>query len=139
MIQEHNTHKKSIRENVRQENLKLQNIEDIVIQALEDKKAKNIQKIGIQHLSVLADSFIICTGTSSTHIKALADEVDRKCHEVGIGLKSKSGLATAQWVLLDLGHVILHIFDEESRHFYDLERLWADGEVQIINSVTTSA
>lgn len=97
---------------------------------LEEKKAKEIKTIDIKDISVLADYFIICGGTSTTHIKALADEVEVKLEEEGVELVgNKQGYNTARWILLDYGWVIVHIFHEEDRAFYNLEKLWADGKI----------
>ena len=94
---------------------------------LEDKKAKEIQVIDISGVTVIADYFVICTGTSTTHIRALADEVEAKLEEQGRFKLRKEGYNTLRWVLLDYGDVVLHVFHEEDRAFYNLERLWIDG------------
>ena len=101
-----------------------------IVEVLEDKKARGIVVIDVANVTILADLFIICNGTSSTHIRALADEVEktlRKDHEVRIG--RKEGYNSARWILLDYGDVVVHIFHEEDRRFYDIERLWSDGTV----------
>lgn len=95
---------------------------------LDNKKAMNISIIGIRDISVLADYFVIATGTSSTHVKALSDEVEFQLKEEGITTGHVEGYRSNSWVLLDYGNVIIHIFTEESRQFYDLDRLWQDGE-----------
>ena len=96
-------------------------------QILEDKKAKDIIIINITQITVMADYFIICTGTSNTHIRALADEVEAKLELDGRFKLRKEGYDSLRWVLLDYGDVVLHVFHEEDREFYNLERLWADG------------
>lgn len=95
---------------------------------LDNKKAMNINVIGIRDISVLADYFVISTGTSSTHVKALADEVEFQLKEEGVTSEHMEGYRSNSWILLDYGNVIIHIFTEESRQFYDLDRLWQDGE-----------
>ncbi|MCX7710087.1 MAG: ribosome silencing factor [Clostridia bacterium] len=100
---------------------------EIIVKALEDKKAKDINTIDIQEISSLGDYFVVCNGTSTTHIKALADEVEFKLSEAGVSHFHKEGYDTARWILLDYGDVIVHIFHEEDRSFYNLERLWRDG------------
>lgn len=95
---------------------------------LDDKKAKDIEIIDISDVSILADYFIICSGTSNTHIRALADELEFKMEEAGYNLLHKEGYDSARWILLDFGDVVVHIFHEEDRSFYSLERLWADGK-----------
>lgn len=96
---------------------------------LEDKKAKDIKTIDIRDITILADYFIVCSGTSTTHIKALSDEVEAKLEEEDIHLSvNREGYDTARWILMDYGSVIVHIFHEEDREFYNLERLWVDGK-----------
>lgn len=94
---------------------------------LEDKKAKKVEIIDISKVSTLADYFIICSGTSTIHIRTMADELDEKMSEAGFNLIHKEGLESARWILLDFGELVIHIFHEEDRSFYNLERLWADG------------
>ena len=99
-----------------------------IVKVLDDKKAQNIEVIDISKVSELADYFVICSGTSSTHVKTLADEVEFKIsqsHETGY---HKEGYGSATWVLLDYRDVIVHIFYGETRDFYNLEHLWVDGE-----------
>lgn len=98
-----------------------------ITDVLEDKKAKNISIININDISILTDYFVICNGTSSTHIKAMADEVEFRMREQGYDHLHKEGYESARWILLDYGEVVVHIFHEEDRHFYNLERLWSDG------------
>lgn len=97
---------------------------------LEEKKGKDLSTIDIKDISILADYFVICSGTSTTHIKALADEVELKMEESGVKILHKEGYNSARWILLDYGAVVVHIFHEEDRGFYNLERLWADGIMQ---------
>lgn len=101
----------------------------IAVMALEDKKTEDIRVINIETVSVIADYFIIATGTNANQIKAMADEVEEKLGRAGFMLKQKEGYEHANWVLLDFGDVIVHIFDKENRFFYDLERIWRDGKV----------
>ncbi|NMA33355.1 MAG: ribosome silencing factor [Clostridiaceae bacterium] len=102
-------------------------IADTAYGILEDKKARDIEIIDISEVSILADYFIICSGTSTTHIKTLADELEAKMDEAGYNLIHKEGYQSARWILLDFGQLVVHIFNEEDRSFYNLERLWADG------------
>ncbi len=95
---------------------------------LDEKKAMDLSIVGIRDISVLADYFVIATGTSNTHVKALADEVEFQLKEAGVPLGHMEGYRSNTWVLLDYGHVIIHIFTKEAREFYDLDRLWQDGE-----------
>jgi len=94
---------------------------------IEEKKARNIEIIDISKISTLADYFIICSGTSTIHIRTIADELEEKMSEAGYNLIHKEGYESARWILLDFGELVVHIFHEEDRSFYNLERLWADG------------
>ncbi|MCX7922213.1 MAG: ribosome silencing factor [Clostridia bacterium] len=100
-----------------------------IVGFLEEKKAKNINVIDIKDVSTLADYFVICSGTSTTHIKAMTDELEIKMKENGINYLHKEGYNSARWILLDYADVVVHIFHEEDRDFYNLERLWSDGIV----------
>ena len=101
----------------------------VSIRALEDKKAEDIRVIDISQVSVLADYFIIANGTNTSQIQALADEVEEKLGREGYPLRQMEGYDHANWVLLDFGDIIIHIFDKENRLFYDLERIWRDGKM----------
>ncbi|MER2152034.1 MAG: ribosome silencing factor [Candidatus Limivicinus sp.] len=100
----------------------------IAYQALEEKKAKDVKILKTAEHTVLADYFVICNGSSSAHIKALVEEVDKKLSEAGEPPLRREGLRSDIWVLMDFGSVIVHIFTDEARKFYDLERLWSDAE-----------
>ena len=106
---------------------KAQEMARMAIEALEDKKAVNIKVIDIGEVSVLADYFIIAGGTNRNQIQALADSVQEKLGRAGYLTKQVEGYNTANWVLLDFGDVIVHIFDDQNRLLYDLERIWRDG------------
>ena len=96
--------------------------------ALEDKKAVDIKLIDISAVSVLADYFIIASGTNRNQVQALADNVDETLHKAGYPVKQTEGYRTANWVLMDYGDIIVHVFDSENRLFYDLERIWRDSQ-----------
>ncbi len=100
----------------------------IAIAALEEKKAADIRVIDISEVSVLADYFIIANGTNRAQIQALSDEVSEKMEKAGAVLKQVEGYDNASWILLDFGDVIVHIFGQEDRLLYDLERIWRDGK-----------
>ena len=108
------------------------------VKVLDNKKAVNIKMVGIKDISVLTDYFVIATGTSSTHVKSLADEVEFKLKEEGIKPEHTEGYRSNSWVLLDYGGIIVHIFTEDARSFYDLDHLWQDGEAIDISSLVTS-
>lgn len=98
------------------------------VRILDVKKAEDLRLIRIADISVLADYFVIATGTSSTHVKSLADEVEFKLKGLGVEAARKEGYRSNSWILLDYGSVVVHVFTPESRSFYDLDRLWRDGE-----------
>ena len=96
--------------------------------AMDAKKALDLKIIGIRDISILADYFVLATGTSGTQVKALADEVEYQLDQEGIKASHVEGYRSNSWILLDYGSVVIHIFTEESRTFYDLDRLWVDGK-----------
>lgn len=100
----------------------------LAIQALEDKKAEDIRIIDISKVSVIADYFIIAGGTNKSQIQAMCDNVQEKLGRAGYLQRQTEGYQTANWILLDFGDVIVHIFDKENRLLYDLERIWCDGK-----------
>lgn len=99
----------------------------LAIEALEDKKAEDISIIDISEVSVLADYFIIASGSNRSQIQALTDNVDDILGRAGAVRRQIEGYDTANWILMDFGDIIVHIFDKENRLFYDLERIWRDG------------
>ena len=99
----------------------------LAIEALENKKAREIKVIDISEVSVLADYFIIANGSSRPQMQALADAVTEALGRNGYPVRQTEGYQNAAWILLDFGDVIVHIFDEENRLMYDLERIWLDG------------
>lgn len=104
----------------------------LVYEALEEKKAQDIKIINIEGVSVLADYFIIASGTNHNQVQAMADSVDEALHKAGHPAKQIEGYQSANWILLDYGDIIVHVFDTENRLFYDLERIWRDGkEIQV--------
>lgn len=100
----------------------------IVLAALEDKKAEDIKIIDISDVTVIADYFIIAGGSNNSQIQALCDNVDKSLVQAGFHIKQMEGYDTANWVLMDYGDVIVHIFDKENRLLYNLERIWRDGK-----------
>lgn len=100
----------------------------LTAKAISSKKGLNIKLIEIGDISSIADYMVIATGTSSTHVKAIADEVEYQLDEAGISVSHIEGYRSNSWILLDYVDVIVHIFSDEAREFYDLERLWQDGK-----------
>lgn len=110
------------------------NTNDLVqatIEGLQEKKAEDIIKIDLRNIDgAVCKYFIICNGTSNTHVNALADSTEDYVREnLGEKLWKKEGLDNAQWVLLDYADVVVHIFQKEYRDFYQLENLWADAPI----------
>lgn len=100
----------------------------LVVEALYEKKARDVKAIDISELTTIADYFIVCSGTSMTHIKTLADHVEEKLIGQNVQCLHREGYNSARWILLDYGDIVVHIFLEEDREFYGLERLWQDGK-----------
>lgn len=101
----------------------------MAVDALEDRKGENISIIDISEISTLADYFIIAAGTNRNQVQAMADNVQEKLGRAGHLTKNVEGYESANWVLLDFGDIIVHVFDTENRLFYDLERIWRDGKL----------
>lgn len=95
---------------------------------LDEKKAEQISVIKIDDISSLADYFVIATGRGSTHVRSLSDELEEKLKERGIAPARIEGYRSDSWILLDYQNVVVHVFTGEARDFYDLDRMWADGE-----------
>ena len=105
-------------------------IKDIVIELLKAKKASDITVINVAEQTILADYFVIATGKSTTQVKALTDQLEEKGEEKGLVLLRRDGEREARWVVMDYGGVIVHIFNDATRDFYALEKLWEkDGNV----------
>lgn len=95
--------------------------------ALNKKKGVDILAVRVGDLTVLTEYFLIVNGTSTTHVRALAEEVDEQLKQLGVLPNAVEGRATG-WILLDYGSVVVHVFTKEARETYSLERLWCDGE-----------
>lgn len=108
---------------------------DIIIKILDSKKARDIKLLHIENQTVLADYFVICTGTSTTQIKALADEVIDKLEAGGLSALHVEGINAANWIIIDYASVIVHVFNREMRDFYKLEKLWQDASEADISSL----
>lgn len=103
--------------------------------ALDEKKGEDIKIIDISGISVIADYFIIANGNSITQVQALVDNVEEKMGQSGFIMKRKEGNKSSTWVLLDFGDVVVHVFDNEDRLFYDLERIWSDGKTVEVSAL----
>lgn len=101
----------------------------IACKAIDDKKGQEIKVIDIHNVSVIADYFVIASGTNSNQVQAIVDNVEEQLGRAGFEAKQIEGNRNSSWILMDYGDVIVHVFDEENRLFYDLERIWRDGKV----------
>lgn len=100
----------------------------LAVQALSDKQAEDIRLLRTTDVTVLADYFLICTANSTTHVRTLYDEVEKRLSDAGMPPVRQEGTRSSSWLLLDFGCLIVHIFQRETRKFYSLEHLWSDAE-----------
>ena len=107
-----------------------------VVKMLDSKKGQELRLLKIDRVSSLADYFIICTGTSNTHVRTLCDIAEDTLEKLGENKLGREGHRGNTWELLDFGAIVVHVFTEEARAFYDLERLWADAEKVDISDIT---
>ena len=101
----------------------------LAVHALSEKKAEDIKVIDISEVSPIADYFVIASGTNESQVRALVDNVEEELNKAGFETKAIEGHGLGNWVLLDFGDIIVHVFDEKDRLMYDLERIWRDGKV----------
>jgi len=99
-----------------------------IIETLQDKKALDILLMDLRSLTDTADYFILCSGTSDQHVRSLASDLDEKLKEIDDPPWHIEGYSTRRWVLIDCVDIVIHIFRQEAREFYALERLWGDAE-----------
>lgn len=100
-------------------------------QHLFDKRAQNILALDVSKLTILTDVMLICSGRSTIQVRALCEELEKRSAELGFCPRRKEGVAEGRWIVLDYENVIVHIFHEQERGYYNLERLWMDGTNQI--------
>ena len=103
-----------------------------IVEVASDRKAEDIVMLDIRKVSIIADYFVICNGTSDRHVKAIAREIDEKLGEAGADPINVEGMEDARWVLMDYGSVLVHIFDPGTREFYRLEQLWAGAQPVLV-------
>lgn len=102
---------------------------ETIVKALEDKKAVDIKVIDISEISSIADYFVIAGGSNVNQLQTMSDNIDNELARIGYTERQVEGYETANWILLDYKDVIVHLFDQENRLFYDIERIWRDGKV----------
>ena len=101
---------------------------NLICKSLSSRKAYDIVKIDVSEKTSIADYFIVASGRSSTQLKSLAEFCEEQAEKSGATIVRKEGIADARWIVIDFGDVILHLFNDETRLFYHLERLWGEGE-----------
>ena len=102
-------------------------IKNAICKELDERKAVDITVLNVEHLTVIADYFVICTARSNKQVKALAEYVEEKMEELGVPVLRSDGVREGKWAVLDFGSVIVHVFNDDTRMFYCLEKLWSDG------------
>lgn len=100
----------------------------LIVAAAEDKKANDILVLDIGKVSTISDYFIICSANSTTQTRAIADNIEDELDKIGMNIKRKEGYREGEWVLMDYGSCVVHIFVEAERDFYNLEKLWSEAE-----------
>jgi ribosome-associated protein len=110
---------------------------DLYVKAALGKKAESLVVLDVRGLTSIADAFIICSGRSNRQVSAVADHIERFLKNEGIRPLSVEGRKEGHWVLMDYGHIIIHVFYAETRFFYDLEGLWVDAKRVTTNSLKT--
>jgi len=98
------------------------------VEAAESKQAKDIKVLDLRQITTFADFFVVCSGANARQIQAIADEIEIQLKKLGEYPSSVEGYQNAEWVLLDYGDYLIHIFTEKARQYYDLERLWRDAK-----------
>ena len=105
--------------------MKANKLRDFAVKAVEDMKGQDVVCLDIEKLSTIADYMIVVTGTSTRHVKSIADEVAQRAKEEGVDVRGMEGATQAEWILIDLGDVIVHVMQAPVRKLYDLESLWS--------------
>lgn len=105
-----------------------------LLDVIDSKKAIDTIAIDVADKTIVADWFVICSGSSVIQVKAICDEVLDKYEELGLTLRRKEGYSEGRWIVLDFGYILLHIFYPEEREYYNIERLWTDGTTEVIRT-----
>ncbi len=100
-----------------------------ICKAVSDKKARDIVTMDMQGLMSSTDYFVICSANTATQVRAIADNIEEELDKAGVSFLHKEGYREGEWVLLDYGDVVAHVFRQESREYYALERLWGDAKL----------
>lgn len=100
---------------------------EVVVKAADNKRAEDVVALDVQQVSLLADYFVIMEAGSQRQVKAIAENIEEQVEQAGFEVREIEGKNSSNWILLDLGDVIVHVFQKESREFYNLEKLWSDA------------
>ena len=103
-----------------------------IAQTLYKNKANHILALDVRELTVICNYMVIASGRNANQVKALADDVDDRMAELGVQIRRTEGANEGRWIILDYGHIMVHIFHQEERQFYNLERLWEDGNNRLV-------
>ena len=103
----------------------------VIAKTLWERKGYNIVALDVSHLTVITDYMVIASGRNANQVKALADDVDEKMAETGLPLRRMEGQGDGRWIVMDYGHILVQLFHQEERQFYNLERLWEDGSNRV--------
>lgn len=98
-----------------------------IAQVIYDKKGRDIIVLDVRKLTVICDYMVIATGRTANQVTAMADDVDDRMADLGLNLRRTEGQQNGRWVVLDYGHIMVHLFHQDDRAYYNLERLWEDG------------
>ncbi len=109
--------------------MELQDLTTAICKAASEKKARDIVTMDMRGLMSSTDNFIICSANTATQVRAIADNIEEKLDEAGVAVGHKEGYREGEWVLLDYGDAVAHVFRQESREYYALERLWGDAKL----------
>ena len=105
----------------------------IIWEIVFDKKALNFRALNVADKTIIAEWFVVCSGRATTQVRTLCDELENKAADMGLTVLRKEGYGEARWIVLDFGHILVHIFHPEEREFYNMERLWDDDPSKCIN------
>lgn len=109
--------------------MKPEELAEAICKAASDKKAEDIVTMDMRPLTPTADYFVVCSATTATQVRAIADSIEEELAEQGVAFLHKEGYREAEWVLMDYGDVVVHIFQQDAREYYALERLWGDAKL----------
>lgn len=110
----------------------------LIVELLRDKKAENIMALDVAHMTVLCEAMVIASGRSALQVRALYESLDEKVAQLGREIRRREGVADGRWIVADFGDVIVHLFHEQEREYFGLERLWFDGNNRVFDNANTN-